>query len=102
MTQTSPYNNIIGNNYNQNLTTKEIAKEVKKEAKKLYKGLKISATSDLYAIWIKIKVQEINEETKEIRNNIQKLLDSYNYDKSDINTDYFDYNFCGFVDLEEI
>ena len=29
------YNNIIGNNYNPNLTTKEIAREVKKQARKL-------------------------------------------------------------------
>lgn len=102
LTTNYPYNNIIGNNYDPTLTTKEIAREVKKQAKKLYQGLKISARSEYNAIWIRIKVKEENEETKEIRNNIKKLLDSYNYNKSDVYTDYFDYNFYGFVDLELI
>lgn len=96
------YNNIIGNNYNPNLTTKEIAKEVKKQAKKLYKGLKISARSEYNAIFIKIKVEEYNKRNQEIKKNITDLLDSYNYDKSDVITDYFDDNFYGFVDLELI
>lgn len=102
LTNNYPYNNIIGKNYDQTLTTKEIAKEVKKQAKKLYPEIKISARSEYNAIWITIKVKEKNEESKEIRNNIQKLLNSYNYNKSDVYTDYFDYNFYGFVDLEEI
>lgn len=102
ITNNYPYNNIIGKNYDPTLTTKEIAKEVKKQAKKLYPEIKISATSRISTIWITIKVKEKNEETKEIRNNIQKLLDSYDYDKGDVYTDYFSHNFCGFVDLEEI
>lgn len=102
ITNNYPYNNIIGKNYDPTLTTKEIAREVKKQAKKLYKGLKISATSEYNAIWIRIKVKEKNEETKEIRNNIINLLNSYNYDKGDVMTDYYDSNFYGFVKLEEI
>lgn len=96
------YNNIIVNNYNPNLTTKEIAKEVKKQAKKQYKGLKISARSEYNAIFIKIKVEEENAQAREIKKNITDLLDSYNYDKGDVMTDYFDSNFYGFVDLELI
>lgn len=102
LTTNYPYNNIIGENYDPKLTTKEIAKEVKKQAKKLYPEIKISARSEYNAIFITIKVKEENEETKEIRNNIEKLLNSYNYDKGDTMTDYFDSNFYGFVDLEEI
>lgn len=102
LTTNYPYNNIIGKNYDPTLTTKEIAKEVKKQARKLYPEIKINARSEYNAIFITIKVKEENEETKEIRNNIQKLLNSYNYDKGDIYTDYFDSNFYGFVDLEEI
>ncbi|MBS4889454.1 MAG: hypothetical protein KHZ80_05425 [Anaerococcus vaginalis] len=96
------YNNIIGNNYNPNLTTKEIAREVKKQARKLYKGIKISVKSEYNAIFIKIKVKEYNKRNQEIKKNITDLLDSYNYDKSDVITDYFDDNFYGFVDLELI
>lgn len=96
------YNNIIGNNYNPNLTTKEIAREVKKQARKLYKGIKISVKSEYNAIFIKIKVKEYNKRNQEIKKNITNLLDSYNYDKGDVITDYFDDNFYGFVDLELI
>ena len=102
LTTNYPYNNIIGKNYDPTLTTKEIAKEVKKQARKLYPEIKISARSEYNAIFITIKVKEKNEETKEIRNNIQKLLNSYNYNKGDVMTDYYDNNFYGFVKLELI
>lgn len=97
-----PYNNIIGKNYTPTLTTKEIAREVKKQAKKLYPEIKISARSEYDAIWITIKVKEENEETKEIKENVESLLNSYNYDKGDVMTDYYDNNFYGFVKLELI
>lgn len=102
LTNKYPYNNIVGKNYNPTLTTKEIAKEVKKQAKKLYKGIKISATSEYNAIFLTIKVKEENEETKEIKENVESLLNSYNYDKCDVMTDYYDNNFYGFVKLELI
>lgn len=102
LTHDYPYNNTVGKIYDINLTTKEIAKEVKKQAKKLYKGLKISAKTEYNAIFITIKVKEENEETKEIKENIESLLNSYNYDKGDVMTDYYDNNFYGFVKLELI
>ncbi len=102
LTTNYPYNNIIGNNYNPNLTTKEIAKEVKKQAKKLYKGIKISAKSEYNAIFITIKIKEENEETRQMKQTVEALLNSYNYDKGDVITDYFDSNFYGFVELELI
>lgn len=97
-----PYNNIVGKNYDRNITTKEIAKEVKKQAKKLYKGIKISVRSEYNAIFITIKAKEENEETKEMKQTVEALLNSYNYDKGDVMTDYYDSNFYGFVELELI
>ena len=102
LTTNYPYNNIVGKNYDRNLTIKEIAKEVKKQARKLYKGIKMSARSEYNAIFITIKVKEENEETKEIKETIKALLNSYNYDKGDVMTDYYDNNFYGFVKLELI
>lgn len=102
LTNNYPYNNTVGKNYDRNLTTKEIAKEVKKQAKKLYPEIKISARSEYDAIWITIKVKEENEEKKEIKENVESLLNSYNYDKGDVMTDYYDNNFYGFVKLELI
>lgn len=37
--------------------------------------------------------------TFNIENDIKQMLESYNYNKSDVTTDYFDYNFYGFVDV---
>ena len=102
LTNNYPYNNTVGKNYDRNLTTKEIAKEVKKQAKKLYPEIKISARSEYDAIWITIKVKEENEEKKEIKENVESLLNSYNYDKGDVMTDYYDNNLYGFVKLELI
>lgn len=97
MTETTyNYNNIIGKNYKPKLTTKEIAKEIKKQVKKMYPQIKLSTKSEYNAIFITIK----NSHDSQIKEKIQKLLDSYNYDKGDVNTDYFDNNFYGFVDLE--
>lgn len=36
----------------------------------------------------------------EIERDVINMLENYNYNKSDIMTDYFDYNFYGFVDIE--
>lgn len=38
--------------------------------------------------------------TLNIENDIKTMLENYNYNKSDIMSDYFDYNFYGFVDME--
>lgn len=43
-----------------------------------------------------------NNKIREIEKDIVSMLESYNYDRSDIMTDYFDKNFCGFVDIELI
>lgn len=77
LTHDYPYNNIIGKNYNPTLTTKEIAKEVKKQARKLYPEIKISARSEYNAIFIIIKVKEENEETREMKQTVEALLNSY-------------------------
>ncbi|MDU5825252.1 LPD29 domain-containing protein [Anaerococcus vaginalis] len=102
LTTNYPYNNTVGKNYDINLTTKEIAKEVKKQARKLYPEIKISARSEYNAIFITIKAKEENEETREMKQTVEALLNSYNYDKGDVITDYFDSNFYGFVELELI
>lgn len=99
LTHDYPYNNTVGKNYDINLTTKEIAKEVKKQAKKLYPEIKISARSEYNAIFITIKTKE---ETREMKQTVEALLNSYNYNKGDVITDYFDSNFYGFVELELI
>lgn len=38
--------------------------------------------------------------TLKIENDIKTMLENYNYNRSDIMSDYFDYNFYGFVDME--
>lgn len=100
------YNNILGSRYNKNLTIKDIAKLVKNEAKGKYPDCKISARTKNYdAIWVTVKVNETDyniEKQKEIKKDIANMLESYNYNRSDVMTDYFDYNFYGFVDIDYI
>lgn len=43
-----------------------------------------------------------NLEAKSIEKEAKELLESYNYDRSDPYTDYFDVKFYGFVDIELI
>lgn len=98
------YNNIFGSRYDRNLNIKDIAKLVKKEASQKYPNCKISARTKNYeAIWVTIKLNETNyneEKQKEIKKDIENMLESYNYNRSDVMTDYFDVSFYGFVDLE--
>lgn len=100
------YNNIFGSRYDGNLNIKDIAKLVKKEASKKYPNCKISARTKNYdAIWVTVKLNETEynaEQQQEIKKDITIMLESYNYDRSDVMTDYFDYNFYGFVDIEYI
>ena len=42
----------------------------------------------------------LNKEAKAIEKDIDAMLLAYNYDGSDIMTDYFDKNFYGFVNIE--
>lgn len=100
------YNNIFGSRYDGNLNIKDIAKLVKNEAKEKYPKCKISARTKNYnAIWVTVKVNETDyntEKQKEIKKDIENMLESYNYNRSDVMTDYFDYNFYGFVEVEAI
>lgn len=42
----------------------------------------------------------LNKEVYAIVSDIHNMLNAYNYDGSDVMTDYFDKNFYGFVDVE--
>lgn len=58
-------------------------------------------TNDIVNDYLKDHVY-INQKGQNMIEDIEKYMDSYNYDKSDVMTDYFDYNFYGFVDYEWI
>ena len=73
------YNIKIGSRYDENLKTKDIAKLVKKEVKEIYK--------DNY---------------KEVLQHIRNILNSYNYDGSEVEFDYSDNNFFDFINYEFI
>ena len=102
---------FVGSNYT-GLTTKETAKVIREHLKKQFPEVKFSITSEHNKIDITIKASPYNnlkleysreiepsqyrkyseENNKELNNIIgycEKLLNSYNYDDSDMQSDYF-------------
>lgn len=85
----TPYEISVGTNYNKNLTLKEIAKQAKKQIKNLYPNTKISIRTSGKTITATISVKEINQESIKIKEEIESILESYQYKKIGyLNEDY--------------
>lgn len=100
---------FIGSNYKKGMSNKEIAATVKKELSRRFPGTKWSTTTGGYnSIDLYLKSSpyynekhyenrrewaEKSPELSAILDYAKNLLKSYNYDDSDIMTDYFDVNF---------
>ena len=115
-TDTSKHNyKFVGSNYT-GLTTKETAKIIRKHLKGKFPEVKFSVTSDYNTIDVTIKEspynyskleyspqletrhyreheEENNKELNAIKDYCSKLLSSYNYDDSDLQSDYFHSHF---------
>ena len=109
-----------GKNYDRNLDTKEIAKIIRKELR-MFSGCKWSVTSTYNTLNIYLmkapvspfsenyngedrrgyqlnhyhldRDKNLTEEAREMFIDIVRLTQSFNYDDSDSQTDYFDTNF---------
>jgi len=105
----------IGNKYTEvkNLKIKEIAKLVRKDLQK-FKGCKFSVTSDIRTINVKlINCDDIKKYfyiwegynqkdpryVKTFYNEVKLIMDQYNFDNSDLMSDYHHNNFFSFFDL---
>ena len=78
--------------------TKEIAAIIRKHIRARFPMCKFSVTSDYHSINIDLLASPFakdSEEVKAIVHYVFKFAESYNYDNSDIMTDYFDVNFYG-------
>ena len=78
--------------------TKEIAKRVRTHLRKRFPMCKWSVTSDYNSIDVRMKSapwDSDSEVLKAIAEYAYRYTDSYNYNHSDIMTDYFDVNFYG-------
>jgi hypothetical protein len=102
----------VGNKYKEvkNLTVVEIAKLVRKDLKQ-FNDCKFSVTSDYNTITIYLKDSPLNKLEvydqslelgwgdkviaieKNFRNKVKEILDQYNFNNSEIMTDYFHVNF---------
>ena len=102
----------IGNKYKEvkNLTVVEIAKLVRKDLKQ-FNDCKFSVTSDYNTITVYLKDSPLNrleiyDQSQELgwggkviaieknfRNKVKEILDQYNFNNSEIMTDYFHVNF---------
>lgn len=97
------YNIKIGSRYDENLKTKDIAKLVKKEVKEIYKDIKIKTTTDYNMIRLDIIFNDnYKDNYKEVLQHIRNILNSYNYDGSEVEFDYSDNNFFDFINYEFI
>ena len=90
----------IGNNFEtyKIYDTKKIASIIRKHVKPRFPMCKFSITSDYHSINIKIlesPFEKDSDELKAIVHYVYKFAESYNYDNSDIMSDYFDVNFYG-------
>ena len=95
----------------KNLPMKEIAKLIRKDLKEHFPNCKFSVRSGYSGVYGRIDVTvkeltpkyvnddgEIDPYTEEL---IEWVLGTYNYDESDIMTDYFDMNFMSFIHTDE-
>lgn len=112
----------VGSNY-AGLSTKETAVEVRKHLKKQFPEVKFSVTSTFRNIRIEVKSSPYNYKTLEYNHELTRqdyinfeaehnkeingileycklLLNSYNYDDSDIMTDYFNTHFYDSVSID--
>ena len=109
----------VGNKYKEvkNLTVVEIAKLVRKDLKQ-FNDCKFSVTSDRNTISIYLKDSPLNRLEiydqsqelgwggkvisieKDLRKKVKEILDQYNYNNSEMMTDYFDVNFYSYFYLD--
>jgi len=108
-----------GNKYQEvkSLSVVEIAKLVRKDLKQ-FNDCKFSVTSDRNTISIYLKDSPLNRLEiydqsqelgwggkvisieKDLRKKVKEILDQYNYNNSEIMTDYFDVNFYSYFYLD--
>ena len=109
----------VGNKYQEvkSLSIVEIAKLVRKDLKQ-FNDCKFSVTSDRNTISIYLKDSPLNRLEiydqsqelgwggkvisieKDLRKKVKELLDQYNYNNSEMMTDYFDVNFYSYFYLD--
>ena len=104
--------NIQWSNYNKDLSIKDIAKALRSDFKSILPTIKLSIRVDNYQWWSSINIEikdwfnysiyrrDEAEDTiyhtkaaSEIKKIIEDQLSSYNYDRWDSMSDYFDVNF---------
>ena len=108
-----------GNKYQEvkSLSVVEIAKLIRKDLKQ-FNDCKFSVTSDRNTISIYLKDSPLNRLEiydqsqelgwggkvisieKDLRKKVKEILDQYNYNNSEIMTDYFDVNFYSYFYLD--
>lgn len=88
-TPLTPYEISCGTNYKKNISIKEIAKQAKKEIKNRYPKTKVSIRTSGKTITATISIKEINQESIKIKEEIESILESYQYKKIGyLNEDY--------------
>jgi len=112
MTNTINYH-TIGSKYaeTKDMDIAEIAKLVRKEIKEFYsemKGVKISVRIERYSMGQSMAIRISNTGfarrttmNDQMRDELKKIVDQYNYDDIDSMTDYYNVRFHGDVRIED-
>lgn len=100
----------IGTKYQEtkDLDITEIAKLVRADFKEAYPDYKFSVRIQRFSMGQSINIEVFNtgienrweDEGRELQNKLKKIVDAYNYDDSDVMTDYFSTRFYSHVDIE--
>lgn len=88
-----------GAKYDQNLSIVEIAKRVRKDLKAAYPKTKFGVTIQRYAGGRSLNVKVKATEGLVCRHKVEEIVDAYNFDKSDMMTDYYHVNYSSHVDI---
>ena len=121
MTTLNYERNIIGNKYEQvkNLDIKDIAKLIRSDLEQ-FKDCKFSVSIQRYSGGRSVHVKLMNTNnlkrfvnihynstdkdrfnfSKDFKEKLESIINQYNYDNSDVMTDYFDVNFYSHIDID--
>lgn len=102
--------NYRGEKYDSSLSLKEIAKLIRQDLRRELPNCKFSVRVDgWHSIYIRVKSTPYEYKSDEYWNIVNKVYEiekMYNYDNSDILTDYWDYRFAcvcqGDMDYKQI
>ena len=96
------FDNSNPNKYNHTWIARHIRQDLKEVFNKDWKFSVRKGSGSSNSIYISVKKYPADTDIETMTGKIRRIADAYNYDNSDIMTDYFDRNFYLHVYFERI